>query len=121
MSDGSAPVRVHSLLHTNLNTTDVAAAASCYADVLGLLPGMKTARAAAEGRALGVAGTPVTECWFLYDHRGPRTAPAVEVLMGDPGHHRRPPGRAPPHRHQLPRLRRAIDRARPREGGAPRP
>src|SRR5271168_1263441 len=80
MSDGSAPVRVHSLLHTNLNTTDVAAAASCYADVLGLLPGMKTARTAADGRALGVAGTPVTECWFLYDHRGPRTAPAVEVL-----------------------------------------
>ena len=73
-------VRVHSLLHTNLNTVDVAAAAEFYADVLGLKPGMKTARTAADGRALGVAGAPVTECWFLYDHRGPRTAPAVEVL-----------------------------------------
>ena len=40
--------------------------------------------------------------------------------MGDPGHHRRPPGRAPPHRHQLPRLRGAVDRPGPREGGAPR-
>jgi catechol 2,3-dioxygenase-like lactoylglutathione lyase family enzyme len=67
-------------LHTNLNTVDVAAAAGFYADVLELLPGMKTARTAADGRALGVAGAPVTECWFLYDHRGPRTAPAVEVL-----------------------------------------
>ena len=73
-------VQVHSLLHTNLNTVDLAAAARFYADVLDLRPGMKTARTAAEGRALGVAGTPVTECWFLYDHRGPRTAPAVEVL-----------------------------------------
>lgn len=84
MPDGLVPtqvhVQVHSLLHTNLNTVDVAAAAGFYADVLDLRPGMKTARTAADGRALGVAGTPVTECWFLYDHRGPRTAPAVEVL-----------------------------------------
>jgi catechol 2,3-dioxygenase-like lactoylglutathione lyase family enzyme len=75
-----ADVQVHSLLHANLNTVDVSAAAAFYADVLGLRPGMKTARTAADGRALGVAGAPVTECWFLYDHRGPRTAPAVEVL-----------------------------------------
>ena len=84
MPDGPVPtqatVQVHSLLHTNLNTVDVSAAAGFYADVLELVPGMKTARTAADGRALGVAGTPVTECWFLYDHRGPRTAPAVEVL-----------------------------------------
>jgi catechol 2,3-dioxygenase-like lactoylglutathione lyase family enzyme len=84
MPDGPVPaqanVQVHSLLHTNLNTVDVSAAAAFYADLLGLLPGMKTDRTAADGRALGVAGAPVTECWFLYDHRGPRTAPAVEVL-----------------------------------------
>src|ERR1700722_18416658 len=73
-------VQVHSLLHTNLNTVDVSAAAAFYADVLGLLPGMKTARTAADGRARGVAGARVTACWFLYDHRGPRRAPAVEVL-----------------------------------------
>jgi catechol 2,3-dioxygenase-like lactoylglutathione lyase family enzyme len=75
-----ANVHVHSLLHTNLNTVDVSAAAAFYADLLQLRPGMKTARTAADGRALDVAGAPVTECWFLYDHRGPRTAPAVEVL-----------------------------------------
>jgi catechol 2,3-dioxygenase-like lactoylglutathione lyase family enzyme len=84
MPDGLRPaqvnVHVHSLLHTNLNTVDVSAAAAFYADLLQLRPGMKTARTAADGRALGVAGAPVTECWFLYDHRGPRTAPAVEVL-----------------------------------------
>ena len=84
MPDGLAPtqvaVQVHSLLHTNLNAVDVSAAAGFYADLLTLRPGMKTARTAADGRALGVAGAPVTECWFLYDHRGPRTAPALEVL-----------------------------------------
>src|SRR5271156_95354 len=84
MPDGPVPaqvnVQVHSLLHTNLNTVDVVAAAEFYADILELVPGMKTARTAADGGALGVAGTPVTECWFLYDHRGPRAAPAVEVL-----------------------------------------
>jgi catechol 2,3-dioxygenase-like lactoylglutathione lyase family enzyme len=81
MADGPAkPVQVHSLLHTNLNTVDVAAAASFYAEVLALSPGMKTARVPADGRALGVEGTPVSEAWFLYDHRGPRAAPAIEVL-----------------------------------------
>jgi catechol 2,3-dioxygenase-like lactoylglutathione lyase family enzyme len=84
MPDGPVPaqvkVQVHSLLHINLNTVDVSAAATFYDDVLDLKPGMKTARTAADGRALGVAGAPVTECWFLYDHRGARTAPAVEVL-----------------------------------------
>ena len=81
IADGAAkPVQVHSLLHVNLNTVDVAAAASFYADVLGLSPGMKTARVTADGRALGVKGTPTTEAWFLYDHRGPRAAPAIEVL-----------------------------------------
>jgi catechol 2,3-dioxygenase-like lactoylglutathione lyase family enzyme len=81
MADGSAmSVHVHSLLHTNLNSTDVAAAASFYADVLELRPGMKTARVATDGKVLGVRGTAVTEAWFLYDYRGPRTAPAIEVL-----------------------------------------
>src|SRR3984957_2939349 len=77
-------VQVHSLLHTNLNTVDVSAGAVFNRDVLGLLPGRKTARTAADGRALGVAGAPVTQCWFLYDHRGPRKAPAVEVLEWEP-------------------------------------
>ncbi|MFE4963759.1 VOC family protein [Streptomyces sp. NPDC056660] len=75
----SPPTQVHSLLHCNLNTTDLAAAASLYADVLGLSPGMKTARVPSDGRVLGVEGRPVSETWFLYDHRGPRTAPAIEV------------------------------------------
>jgi catechol 2,3-dioxygenase-like lactoylglutathione lyase family enzyme len=74
------PVRVHSLLHCNLNTGDLASASSWYSAVLGLTPGMKTARVPSDGRALGVPGKPVTETWFMYDHRGPRTAPAIELL-----------------------------------------
>jgi catechol 2,3-dioxygenase-like lactoylglutathione lyase family enzyme len=81
MPDGTTePVRVHSLLHCNLNTADLASASAWYSAVLGLSPGMKTARVASDGRVLGVPGRPVTETWFMYDHRGPRTAPAIELL-----------------------------------------
>jgi catechol 2,3-dioxygenase-like lactoylglutathione lyase family enzyme len=81
MPDGTTEaVRVHSLLHCNLNTSDLAAASSWYSAVLGLSPGMKTARVPSDGRVLGVTGKPVTETWFMYDHRGPRTAPAIELL-----------------------------------------
>src|SRR5260370_2019187 len=73
-------VHVHSLLHCNLNTGDLASASSWYSGVLGLTPGMKTARVPSDGRVLGVPGKPVTETWFMYDHRGPRAAPAIELL-----------------------------------------
>jgi catechol 2,3-dioxygenase-like lactoylglutathione lyase family enzyme len=73
-------VRVHSLLHANLNTADLATAVAFYSDMFELAPGMKTVRGPADGRALGIAGMPVSETWFLYDKRGPRAAPALEVL-----------------------------------------
>jgi len=78
-------VQVHSLLHTNLNTVDVSAAAAFYAELLQLRPGMKTARTAADGRALGVAGTPVTG--VLVPLRPPRAAHRAGhrgARMGDP-------------------------------------
>ncbi|WP_109526596.1 MULTISPECIES: VOC family protein [Nocardia] len=73
-------VRVHSLLHANLNTADLGAAVAFYGDTFQLAPGMKTTRGPADGRALGIDGMPVSETWFLYDQRGPRCAPALEVL-----------------------------------------
>lgn len=73
-------VRVHSLLHANLNTADLATAVAFYGDMFELVPGMKTTRGPADGRALGIEGMPVSETWFLYDKRGPRAAPALEVL-----------------------------------------
>jgi catechol 2,3-dioxygenase-like lactoylglutathione lyase family enzyme len=70
---------VHSLMHCNLNTTDVVVAAAFYADLLGLAPGMKTDRVATDGRSLDFPGTVTSEVWFMYDARGPRASPALEL------------------------------------------
>jgi catechol 2,3-dioxygenase-like lactoylglutathione lyase family enzyme len=71
---------VHSLLHVNLNTGDVATSGAFYERVLGLGVRMRTSGEPTPGNALGVAGITATLAWFLYDSRGPRTAPAMEVL-----------------------------------------
>lgn len=79
-ASGHPAAHVHGLLHCNLNVRDVAATSAFYSDLFGFTTGMKTARMAADGRALGIEGEATSEAWFLYDHRGPRAAPAVEVL-----------------------------------------
>ena len=71
---------VHSLLHVNLNSRDAAAASAFYERVLGLTVGMRTSGEPSSGESLGVAGDATTTAWFLYDARGPRSAPALEIL-----------------------------------------
>ncbi len=70
----------HSLLHVNLNSRDAAASAAFYERALGLTVGMRTSGEPASGTSLGVDGDVTTLACFLYDGRGPRAAPAVEVL-----------------------------------------
>jgi catechol 2,3-dioxygenase-like lactoylglutathione lyase family enzyme len=76
----SSPAHVHSLLHCNLNTADLALASAFYEDLLGLTAAMKTAREPVDGAGLGVDGTATSEVWFMYDGRGPRIAPALELM-----------------------------------------
>jgi catechol 2,3-dioxygenase-like lactoylglutathione lyase family enzyme len=71
---------VHSLLHCNLNSADLAKASRFYEDVLGQRIGMRTTSEPTDGAALGVAGKTRTMVWFYYDERGPRTAPAIELM-----------------------------------------
>jgi catechol 2,3-dioxygenase-like lactoylglutathione lyase family enzyme len=71
---------VHSLLHCNVNSADLKTAAPFYEQVLGLQVGMRTSKEPTDGTALGVEGTPTTEVWFFYDARGPRSAPAIELM-----------------------------------------
>jgi catechol 2,3-dioxygenase-like lactoylglutathione lyase family enzyme len=73
-------VHLHSLLHCNLNTTDLSSAAAFYEDLLGLRVGMKTDRRPTDGRGLGYDGMATSEVWFLYDQRGPRIAPGLELM-----------------------------------------
>ena len=75
-----AAAEVHSLLHVNLNCRDVAASAGFYERVLGLTVGMRTSGEASSGTSLGAFGEVTTLAMFLYDSRGPRSAPALEVL-----------------------------------------
>ncbi|HEX3705916.1 MAG TPA: VOC family protein [Mycobacteriales bacterium] len=75
----TGPAHVHSMMHCNLNTRDVVAAAAFYSELLDLTPGMKTARVPTDGSGLGVDGLATSEVWFMYDGRGPRSAPAIEL------------------------------------------
>ncbi|HEX3899702.1 MAG TPA: VOC family protein [Mycobacteriales bacterium] len=79
----TSPAHVHSMMHCNLNTRDLAAAARFYAELLDLAPGMKTARVPTDGTGLGVEGLATSEVWFMYDHRGPRAAPGLELQEWD--------------------------------------
>lgn len=76
---GAGPV--HGVLHCNVNTADVAAAHGFYADLLGLERRMRTRSENGDGGALGIEGTTDTDTWFLYDTRGPRIAPALEIVQ----------------------------------------
>jgi catechol 2,3-dioxygenase-like lactoylglutathione lyase family enzyme len=73
---------VHSLLHVNLNTgLDVAEAGAFYENVLAQSVAMRTTPEPTDGAPLGVEGQTTTEVWFYYDARGPRSAPAIELLQ----------------------------------------
>jgi catechol 2,3-dioxygenase-like lactoylglutathione lyase family enzyme len=71
---------VHSLLHCNVNSADLETAAAFYEQVLGLVIGMRTTPDPVDGAALGVDGMSTTLVWFFYDARGPRSAPAIELM-----------------------------------------
>lgn len=78
----STAAHVHSLLHVNLNTAlPVAGAGAFYEQALSQTVGMRTTPEPTDGAPLGVVGSTTTEVWFYYDARGPRSAPAVELVQ----------------------------------------
>jgi catechol 2,3-dioxygenase-like lactoylglutathione lyase family enzyme len=76
----AASAHIHSLLHANLNSAELERAAAFYEQVLGLVIGMRTTPDPVDGAALGVEGQSTTLVWFFYDARGPRSAPAIELM-----------------------------------------
>jgi catechol 2,3-dioxygenase-like lactoylglutathione lyase family enzyme len=68
------------LLHLNLNTRDLPTAAHFYEKVLGLRIRMQSAGTDGDWRFHGIEEPVASEAWFLYDDRGPRTSPALEVI-----------------------------------------
>ncbi len=68
------------MLHCNLNVRSMVAAAPVYEQGLGLAVRMRTSSRGADGAAMGLPGPTDSDVWFLYDHRGGRRCPAVELV-----------------------------------------
>jgi catechol 2,3-dioxygenase-like lactoylglutathione lyase family enzyme len=79
VSTASRPYRY---LHCNLNCPDAPALADFYVQALGMRVVMRSGGpdcAPQDGESLGVRGQVRCDTWFVYDHRGARSAPGVEL------------------------------------------
>lgn len=68
------------VLHVNLNTGDPQAALAHYVGKWGLQQGMHTHDPCGDWSFAGYPEPVDSEAWFLYDDRGPRAAPALELV-----------------------------------------
>lgn len=78
MTDARVPTR--QVLHLNLNTKDIGPAADLYVDAFGLDLRMKSRDDNGDWRFHGLADPVDSAGWFLYDDRGPRASPAIELV-----------------------------------------
>jgi len=67
-------------MHCNLNTADLASASALYVDTLGLTERMHSVSTGSDGTMMGLGPHTESVTSFLYDHRGPRAAPALELV-----------------------------------------
>jgi len=72
-------LRAAGALHCNLNVRALASAVGVY-EALGLRVKMRSRAEGQDATAMGLAGSTTSEAWFLYDARGGRGAPAVELV-----------------------------------------
>jgi catechol 2,3-dioxygenase-like lactoylglutathione lyase family enzyme len=73
-----SPEIVHAVLHCALNTTDRAAAGSLY-EQLEMNVVMRVNGNGLDGGPVGIPGPTDSQVSFIYDHRGPRVATAIEL------------------------------------------
>ncbi|SHN18768.1 VOC family protein [Cryptosporangium aurantiacum] len=73
-------VLAHAALHCNLNTVDLPAAEAFYTEALGLLARMRSVSTSTDATPMGLGTDTASTTVFLYDHRGPRAAPALELV-----------------------------------------
>jgi catechol 2,3-dioxygenase-like lactoylglutathione lyase family enzyme len=72
-------LRVTGALHCNLNVASLAVAVPVY-EALGLTVKMQSKAVDQDSTALGIPRNTASDAWFLYDHRGGRGGPAVELV-----------------------------------------
>ena len=78
MSDAIG-LRATGALHCNLNVSTLAGAVGVY-ESLGLRVKMRSRAEGQDATAMGLGDATTSEAWFLYDARGGRGAPAVELV-----------------------------------------
>jgi catechol 2,3-dioxygenase-like lactoylglutathione lyase family enzyme len=84
--DARALVEVRRLLHANYNCDGIDALERWYAELFSLSPRMRSDADDADGTPFGLEMATSHQAVFLYDHRGARRAPALELARW-----RRPP------------------------------
>jgi catechol 2,3-dioxygenase-like lactoylglutathione lyase family enzyme len=72
-------LRASGALHCNLNVCTLAGAAGVY-ESLGLRVKMRSRAEGQDASAMGLGDSTTSEAWFLYDGRGGRRAPAIELV-----------------------------------------
>ncbi|MDT7709801.1 MAG: hypothetical protein QOG20_5408 [Pseudonocardiales bacterium] len=70
----------HAVLHCNANTVSVPHAATVFMALLGLEPRMHSVSTDSDATAMGLGPSTASTTSFLYDGRGPRAAPALELV-----------------------------------------
>lgn len=71
----------HSVMHCNLNSADVIRSQQFYADLFAVRDRMRSISEDTDGRFMGLSEHTASETVFLYDGRGPRSAPALELVQ----------------------------------------
>lgn len=75
-----APHHAHSVMHCNLNTVDSDRAVAFYMAVLDVEPRMRSVSTDGDSTFMGLGPGTASVTTFLYDRRGPRAAPALELV-----------------------------------------
>jgi catechol 2,3-dioxygenase-like lactoylglutathione lyase family enzyme len=77
---GPTLVSARHVLHLNLNTSDLEASVRFYRELLGLNERMRSGGDDGDWRFHGIDEPVSSVAAFLYDDRGPRTSPALELV-----------------------------------------
>jgi len=70
----------HAMMHCNLNTTAIERSAAFHMAVFGIEPRMRSVSVSADATPMGLSDDTASVTTFLYDLRGPRAAPALELV-----------------------------------------
>lgn len=70
----------HAVLHCNINTLAVDRAAAFHTLLFGLDPRMRSVGTDDDSAVMGLGSSTASTTTFLFDQRGPRAAPAVELV-----------------------------------------